>query len=140
MGHTVRILLAVVLGFVIGGVANMAVLMIGMAVIPLPEGADVSSSESLAESMKLFKPINFVTPLLAHAIGTLVGGFVAAKIGASHAMRCAIAVGVCFFLAGVSMAMSVGGPTWFLAADLVLAYIPMAILGGLLAVRAKRPT
>ena len=43
---------------------------------------------------------NFVFPFLAHALGTLAGAFVAAKIAASHKMRFALAIGFLFLLGG----------------------------------------
>jgi hypothetical protein len=129
----IRNILAVILGFFLGSVVNMAIISLGPFVIPLPRGADVSTMEGLQESMKLFTPANFLVPLLAHALGTLVGAFVAAKIAASHKRKFAIGVGVLFLLGGLAMVALVGGPTWFIAADLLLAYIPMALLGAYLA-------
>ena len=132
--------LAAIVGFVIGSVVNLALVNIGMSVIPLPEGADVSTMEGLRESMKLFTPVNFLFPFLAHALGTLTGAFVAAKVAASHHMKFAIGIGVVFLFGGLTMVLMCGGPAWFIAADLLLAYIPMAYLGGLLAGGKKSRT
>ena len=106
---------------------------VGPFVIPFPEGADVSTMEGLRESMKLFTPGNFLFPFLGHALGTLVGAFIAAKIAVSHRMKFAIAIGVCFLIGGFMMVYLCGGPVWFIASDLLLAYIPMGYLGGVLA-------
>ena len=125
--------LAAIVGFVIGSVVNLGLVTIGMSVIPLPEGTDVSTMEALRESMKLLAPVNFIFPLLAHALGTLTGAFVAAKLAASHHMKFAIGIGVCFLIGGIAMILNCGGPVWFIASDLLLAYIPMAFLGGFLA-------
>ena len=38
------------------------------------------------------------------------------------------------------MVLICGGPVWFIAADLLLAYIPMDLLGGLLAGWKKTKT
>ena len=111
----------------------MALVNVGPSVIPLPEGADVSTMESLRESMELFTAANFIFPFLAHALGTLVGAFVAFKLACSHHMKFAIGIGVCFLLGGATMISMIGGPLWFNVLDLVLAYIPMAFIGGLLA-------
>ena len=102
-------------------------------VSPLPEGVDNSTMERLQESMHLFTPVNFLFPFLAHALGTLAGAFIAAKIAASHKMKFAIGIGVAFLLGGITMVVLVGGPLWFIACDLLLAYIPMGFLGGILA-------
>ena len=131
--------LAVITGFVVGSLVNIGLINIGPAVIPLPEGADVSTMENLRESMRLFTPVNFIVPFLAHAIGTLTGAFFSAKIAVSHHMKFALCIGVLFLIGGAVAASMLGGPLWFLVSDLLLAYIPMAFLGGTLAL-ARRNT
>lgn len=133
MNPIIRNILAVLAGFVIGSVVNLSLVNIGNAVAPLPEGADVSTMEGLREGMKLFTPMNFLFPFLAHALGTLVGAFVAAKLAASHAIKFALGIGVFFLIGGIWMVVLCGGPAWFIAADLLLAYLPMGFLGGYLA-------
>jgi hypothetical protein len=138
MHPILRNILAVVAGLLIGGVVNMAIITIGPKVIPLPEGVDMSDMDKFAENLKLLKPANFVVPWLAHAAGTLVGAFVAARVAASHEMKFAIGIGVLFLLGGITMVWMYGGPVWFAALDLIGAYLPMGYLGGLLA-GAKNP-
>mgnify|MGYP001548422228 CR=1 FL=1 len=133
MNPILRNILAVVVGFIVGSAVNLTLVNVGMALVPLPEGSDVSTMEGLRESMKLFAPANFLFPFLAHALGTLVGAFVAAKLAASHPMRLAIFVAAIFLLGGLSMVVMCGGPWWFIAADLLLAYLPMGFIGGTLA-------
>ncbi len=140
MNPIVRNVVAAIVGFVIGSVVNLGLVTLGMSVVPLPEGTDVSTMESLRKSMKLLGPVNFIFPLLAHTLGTLTGAFVAAKIAASHHMKFAIGIGVMFLLGGIAMVLNCGGPVWFIATDLLLAYIPMAFLGGFLAGRKKPQT
>lgn len=125
--------LAIVVGLVVGSVINMLLVDTGPRVIPLPQGADVSTMEGLRDSIKLFTPMNFLFPFLGHALGTLAGAFIAAKIAAGHSMKMAFGVGGFFLMGGAVMARMLGGPTWFSVADLLLAYLPMAYLGGFLA-------
>jgi hypothetical protein len=133
MNPIARNILAVVAGFVAGSVVNMGLVTLGPYVVPLPEGTDVSDMDNLRESMKLFTPMNFLFPFLAHALGTLVGAFAAAKLAASHPMKFALGIGGFFLLGGITMVSMVGGPLWFNATDLLVAYIPMGYLGGTLA-------
>ena len=140
MNPIARNILAAIVGFVVGSVANLGLVTIGMSVVPLPEGTDVSTMEAVRESMKLLAPVNFIFPLLAHALGTLIGAFVAAKLAASHHMKFAIGIGVIFLIGGIAMILNCGGPVWFIASDLLLAYIPMAFLGGLLASEKRSQT
>ena len=138
MNPIIRNILAVILGIVVGSMVNLGLVELGPLVIPLPEGADNSSMESLQESMKLFTPANFLFPFLAHALGTLAGAFVAAKMAVSHHMRYALGIGVFFLLGGIAAVYMLGGPMWFKVADLLLAYIPMGYVGGALASSTRR--
>lgn len=133
MSPIARNFLAPVVGVTVGSVVNIFLVNIGPAIIPLPEGADVSTMESLQDSMLLFTPAHFLFPFLGHALGTLTGAFVAAKVAFSHSMKFAIAIGVFFLIGGLAAIMMLGGPLWFNITDLLCAYIPMGLLGGILA-------
>ncbi|MDF1851631.1 MAG: hypothetical protein P1U85_12415 [Verrucomicrobiales bacterium] len=133
MHPILRNVLAVLAGIVLGSVINMAIIMIGPMVIPPPEGVDMSDPEKFSENLKLLEPVHFIAPWLAHALGTLVGAFVAAKLAASHRMKFALGIGALFLTGGIMMVAMHGGPVWFAVADLVGAYLPMAYLGGKLA-------
>ncbi|NER11689.1 hypothetical protein SAMN06265375_10563 [Muriicola jejuensis] len=130
MNPIVRNILAVIAGLVIGSVVNMFFISLNGSVIPLPEGADVSTMEGLKESMSLFEPKHFIFPFLAHAIGTLVGAFIAARIAASRKMLFAMLIGVAFLAGGIINVINLPAPGWFSALDLIVAYIPMGWLGG----------
>lgn len=138
MPPILRNLLAVIAGLVVGSVVNMAIITVGPMVIPPPTGVDMSDMDKFAENIKLLEPANFIAPWLAHALGTLVGAFVAAKVAASHKMKLALGIGVFFLLGGIMMVSMVGGPVWFAALDLIGAYLPMGFLCGMLG-GAKRP-
>jgi hypothetical protein len=128
-----RNILAAIVGFVIGSVVNLGLVAVGMSVVPLPAGTDVSTMEAVRESMKLLPPMNFIFPFVGHALGTLAGAFIAVRLAPRHPVKIAIGMGVSFLIGGIAMALNCGGPVWFIASDLVLAYIPMALLGGFLA-------
>ncbi len=130
MNPIVKNILAVIAGIIIGMIVNMSLVMIGGKVIPPPAGVDVMNSESLKASMHLFEPRHFIFPFLAHALGTLVGAFVASLIAASHKMKIALGIGVFFLLGGIAASFMIPAPTWFVILDLVGAYIPMGWLGG----------
>ena len=131
-------LLAVIAGLVVGSVVNMAIISVGSIVIPPPTGVDMSDLDKFAENIKLLEPANFIAPWLAHALGTLVGAFTAAKVAAGHKMKLALGIGIFFLLGGIMMVSMVGGPVWFAVLDLIGAYLPMGFLGGMLG-GAKRP-
>lgn len=124
-------------GIPFGSIVNMGFIMISGSVIPPPEGADVTTAEGLNASMHLFQPRHFIFPFLAHAIGTFAGAFVAALIAATHKMRFALGVGLFFLAGGVTSVFMLPSPTWFTVLDLVGAYLPMAYLGGKLAIKQQ---
>lgn len=123
-----RNVLAVVAGVVVGGFVNMAIVMLGPALIPPPPGVDMTSAEGLAAGMHLLEPKHFVTPFVAHALGTFVGAVVAYLVAASYRARFAYTVGVVFLAGGIAAAFMIPAPAWFIALDLVAAYLPMAWL------------
>lgn len=135
MKPTFRNILAVIAGLVVGGALNLSLILVGNSVVPSPEGIDVTSMESLEASMHLFEPKHFLFPFLAHALGTLAGALTAALIAPNHKMGFALAMGALFMLGGITNAFMLPAPAWFIAVDLILAYIPMAWIAGGLANR-----
>ena len=137
MAKLLRILLAVVLGFVVGSVVNMALIMISGNAIPPPDGANVTTMEGLKASTHLFEPRHFLFPFLAHALGTFAGAVVAALISPGRSATPAYIVGALFLLGGIVNAFLIPAPVWFVAVDLFLAYLPAAWLGVYLAQRLR---
>jgi len=135
MNPTVRNVLAVVAGLVIGSVVNMALINASGTVIPPPSSADVTTLEGLKASIHLFEPKHFIFPFLAHALGTLVGAAAAAFLAASSRLAIAMTIGALFLAGGTANVLMLPAPLWFDVVDLVGAYIPMAWLGWKLAAR-----
>ena len=134
-----RNILAVVVGLVVGGAVNMALVIASPHAIPPPAGVDVTDPESLSASIHLFEPKHFIFPFLAHALGTLVGALVAYLIAASHRPVFAYVIGACFLAGGIAAARMIPAPTWFVVLDLAVAYVPMAFLGTVLGRRMAGP-
>lgn len=128
-----RNILAVIAGLVLGSVINMGIISLNGVIIPFPDGVDVTDMESLSASMYLFRPIDFLFPFLGHAIGTLAGAFIAAKIAVSRKMAFSMVIGLFFLAGGVYMISILPSPTWFNVVDIIGAYIPMAWVGWKLA-------
>ena len=140
MNTIVRGITAVIAGILFGGVVNMGLIISGGEIIPAPAGVDVSDTASIAASMHLFEARHFVFPFLAHAVGTLVGAVTAALIAASHKTRFALGIGAVYLCGGIASTFMIPAPAWFIALDLVVAYLPMGWLGGVIAMRAGDPT
>ncbi|WP_211223680.1 hypothetical protein [Massilia niastensis] len=124
-----RNILAMVAGLAIGSAVNGTLISMSASAIPPPAGADVTTMEGLKASMHLFEPKHFIFPFLAHALGTLVGAAVAARIAAGKQRHFALAIGLAFLAGGVASVLMLPAPLWFDALDLVGAYIPMAWIG-----------
>lgn len=132
MNPILRNILAVIIGWIIGSVVNMGLLQIGHTTMPI-EGIDPNDMEALAEIMPTLESKYFTFPFLAHALGTLVGAFIAGMFAKVRKMRAALIVGIIFLLGGIVVNYMITGPLWFTIVDIALAYIPMAWIGGKLA-------
>lgn len=133
MHPTLRIILGIIIGLVVGNLVNGGLIMLSPFVIPPPEGVNVNDAESLKANIHLFKPINFLFPFLAHALGTFVAAFVAVKIAKNRQLFIPLIIGGLFLIGGIMMVNMLPAPMWFNILDLVVAYIPMALLGWKLA-------
>jgi len=135
MPPALRNSLAALVGFAAGSALNMALILISPHVIPPPPGVDVSKVESMRAAMHLYEPKHFLFPFLAHAGGTFAGAFVASRLAASRHTLFAWIIGAVFLLGGIAAARMIPAPSWFVALDLIVAYLPMAGL----AARLGRP-
>lgn len=125
----VRNILSLIGGVVLGGLVNMGLITISSLIIPLPDGADISSMQALEDSIHLFQPRHFIMPFLAHALGTLAGSAFTAFLCTSDHLKWCLTVGVFFLMGGITNVVSLPSPLWFNIVDLTLAYLPMAYVG-----------
>ena len=128
----VRNILAIIIGWFIGSAVNMGLIETGHTLIPI-EGLDLNDMKALAKVMPTLSAKFFIFPFLAHALGTLIGAIVAGWIAASHKMKFSLVIGALFLLGGIAMSFMLPAPIWFIACDIILAYIPMAFIGGKIA-------
>ena len=129
MNSKIRNILAIIAGLIAGSAVNMGLVIAGAAIIPPPAGVDVTDVESIKTSMHLFEFKHFVAPFFAHALGTLVGAYVAVIIAAGYKITLGLVIGVLFLLGGIINVFMLPSPAWFVIVDLVGAYIPMAWIG-----------
>lgn len=129
MKTILRNCLAVVIGLVLGGIVNMALVVAGPHVFAPPAGVDMSDAKSLAAGVHLLAPRHFVFPFLAHAVGTLAGALAAHLAASTRRAAFAYVVGAFFLAGGITASFIIPAPAWFIALDLLVAYIPMAWLG-----------
>ena len=129
MKQFIRNIIALISGIIIGSIINMVIINNGGGFISPPKGVNPNDFESIKENIHLYNPRHFVIPFLAHAIGTFVGALITSLIAISFRIYLAIGVGCFFLVGGIIMIMILPTPLWFICLDLILCYIPMALLG-----------
>ncbi len=132
MNPIIRNILAVIAGWLGGSIINFGLVQIGHMSFPI-QGVDPNDMEALAEIMPSLDLQYFIFPFLAHALGTLTGAAIAGLIAANNKMVFAMSIGVLFLIGGIWVNYMIPGPTWFAIVDIVIAYIPMAWIGGKIA-------
>ena len=129
MKNLLLIFLSIFCGLLFGSIINMSIIEVGNSMITLPEGTDNSSVEGIKKTIHLFQFKHFITPLLAHSLGSLTGGVVAAWMAPINKLLIAIMIGVFFMIGGTVMVFQLPSPIWFNIIDLTFAYLPMAWIG-----------
>ena len=118
--------LFIILGLVIGGLVNYGIIILTSSLAP--RGVDSSDIESIKQNIQHYTPFHFLWPFLAHALGTLVGAFLALRWSKSKYNLPAYIVGGFFLVGGIMMVIQLPTPLWYSIIDLGFAYIPMAWL------------
>jgi len=137
MNSILKNILAIVIGWLTGSIVNMGLIKLGQLVMPI-DGVDPNNMEAMTEVMPTLSFEYFIFPFLAHALGTFIGALVAASITTNRKMAYAMGIGILFLLGGIMINYLLTGPTWFTVVDLLLAYIPMAWIGGKLALKLAK--
>jgi len=131
----IRNIIGVIAGVLIGSYVNMFIVNLGPTFFPLPEGVNITTEEGLKAGMAYMKPEHFIAPFLAHAIGTLVATFLAALIVVHRRKNITRVISLLYMAGGAYMVAILSSPMWFNLLDLIVAYIPMGMLGYWLATR-----
>ena len=126
MNPVLRNIVAVVVGAVACIVLNGLLLGVMMKIVGTPEGFD----PNVASTYALLQAKHYLSPFVAHAVPSLIGGLLAALIAATRKMTFALVVGGLHMIGGIVAAFMIPAPTWFVVLDLVVAYLPMAWIGG----------
>ncbi|HET6604374.1 MAG TPA: hypothetical protein VFG21_09195 [Xanthomonadaceae bacterium] len=133
-----RSILAVLAGVVAAGVTVFLLEAASHIVFQPPAGIDPGDPERLAEWMEQVPFGALVSVLIAWAVGTCLGGFVAARIARRAPVRHAVVVGVIELALGAMTVALIPHPLWFTIVGLAC-FVPMAALGGLLGRTSPAP-
>lgn len=105
---------AVLLGMLAGSLANMAIVMVDVALYPLPEGFDMQDPVQLKAHMATLPALAWIIAVVAHLAQVLVGGLVAGKVG-DKPLVLAMIIAVLSMVGGVMNLINLGAPTWMWA-------------------------
>ena len=134
MNTILKNILAVLAGWLGGSIINMGLIQTGHMMFPI-YGVDTNDMEAMATIMPTLEFEYFIFPFLAHALGTLFGATITGLIATNNKMKFALSIGGLFLIGGIMVNYMLPGPIWFAITDIVVAYIPMAWLGGKIALK-----
>jgi len=128
MSPTLRSVLAVVFGLILGAAVILAVQALGHQVYPIPEGLDVRDPEALKAYVAEAPVGVLLFVLAAYALGSFAGGAFAGWYARRAPATHGLIVGAVLLAGGVANLLMIPHPAWF-AVACVAVFVPAAYLG-----------
>lgn len=107
-----RNIAAVIAGLLAGMVVNMATIQLNNVFFPLPVGVDMTDPAQMKEAIRGMPTAAWIGVFAAHLGQAFVGGWLAARLGASRPMLLAMIVGALSLLGGIANAVMLATPAW----------------------------
>ena len=107
-----RDITAVLLGWIVGMVTNMAFVFLSVALYPMTDGVTFNDKEGFAAYIETLPLTAFLIILAAHLGQAFFGALVAAKISRKRPMVVAMIIGVLSLIGGYINMQSIPLPTW----------------------------
>ena len=107
-----RDILAVLVGWIVGMVANMAIGFLNVALHPMPDGVTFDGKEGFNAYIETLPLMAFLIILVAHLSQAFFGGLAAAKISKKRPVTVAMIIGVLSLIGGYINMQSIPLPTW----------------------------
>ena len=133
MEKVIRYILAIVIGFFTLGVIVLIGDTIGHKMYPLPPDLDTENTEAMTVAMQRAPTGALVAVLIAWALGTFVGAWVAARLAPQYKIAMGLAIGVIGIALAVATMLQIAHPVWMWIIG-VAEFVPAAYLGAKLAV------
>lgn len=114
-----RSLLGVVLGVFVAMVVIFLVEMLGLAVYPLPEGANPQDPASLAAAIETMPVGGFLFVLGAWCLGAGLGAFTAMRTTRATGRKPGAFIGALVLVGALYNMWTIPHPAWFMAAAVV---------------------
>lgn len=117
---------ATLLGLVVGSLLNGALISLNSFVLfPMPPGTSMEDPAAFQAYLDTLPAVAFLVVMVAHLGQASLGGWIAARLGASRPVLLAMIVGSLTLLGSVINMVSIQGPAWFyveLPLELLVAY------------------
>jgi hypothetical protein len=111
-------------------VINIALIQLNFLVFfPVPPGTDMADSDQFNAYIAGLPPTAFIVVLSARLSQAFVGGWIAARFGASHPMILAMIVGTVVLIGGIMAMAMIDGPNWLII-ELPLYLVVAWVAGG----------
>ncbi len=107
-----RNIAAVIAGLVVGMIVNLALIQLNTVFFPLPDGVDMTNTAQMKDVIQGMPAAAWILVIAAHLGQAFVGGWVAARLGASRRMMLAIIVGLLSLAGGIANALMLAAPVW----------------------------
>lgn len=107
-----RNIIGVVLGIVLGSIANMALVTLNLVFFPMPAGMDMNDPAAFKAHVATLPAAAFLLPFLAHFSQVFVGALVASKIGQAAPRVLVGIVGALTVLGSVITNVRIDAPAW----------------------------
>ncbi|WP_066510494.1 hypothetical protein [Rufibacter sp. DG15C] len=120
---------AVLTGVVTGFLTIFLVELVAQQVYPVPSEVNLQDPEAMGTYLASAPMGSLMLVLLAYALGSFLGGMVAARLAKSRKMMHALLVGFLLLLACVANFYLLPHPIWFIISSVII-YPLMSFFGG----------
>tara|TARA_Y100001970_G_C13971676_1_gene718526 strand:+ start:309 stop:704 length:396 start_codon:yes stop_codon:yes gene_type:complete len=108
----IRNIIGVITGLIIGMITNLVVVIINLALHPMPKGVTFADKQGVAQYIQSLPLLALILILIAHLSQSFIGAFIAAKISLSYQLPCALIVGICSLILGIINIVDMQLPNW----------------------------
>ena len=111
----IRNAVAVMTGYIVGSVINMALIQLKILVLfPPAEGIDVGDIVQFNRYIATLPTEAFLFIIAAHLSQSFVGAWITARLSSSHTMILAMGIGVLSLAGGIMSMTMTEGPAWLM--------------------------
>lgn len=103
---------AVIAGLLVGMSVNLALIQLNTVFFPLPDDVEMTDPAAMRRVVERMPVTAWILVFAAHLGQAFIGGWVAARLGASRVMLLAMIVGGVSLAGGLANAVMLSAPAW----------------------------